>query len=78
MLSKVTWKCVKGEHAAFKAVIAKALCGQWCPACWRERRRPPKPAISIERILEVVRERGAVRFSVSERMEFGGAVRHGL
>jgi hypothetical protein len=58
MLSKITWKCAKDEHPAFKAAIAKVLGGQWCPACWRERRRPPNPAISLQRIVEVVRERG--------------------
>jgi hypothetical protein len=58
MLAKVTWKCAMDEHPAFKAEIAKVLRGQWCPACWRERRQPPKPAISFERIVEVVRERG--------------------
>ena len=58
MLSKVPWTCLKPKHAPFEAVIAKVLRGQWCPACWQERREPPKPAIPFERVVEAVRERG--------------------
>jgi len=59
MLSKVLWKCSKPEHGSFWAVIAKVIhSGQWCPQCWQERREPPKPAISFDKAVEVVDERG--------------------
>jgi len=59
MLSKVSWKCTNDEHPAFPAVIAKMVhSGQWCAVCWQERRQPPNPAISFDRVVEVVRGRG--------------------
>lgn len=59
ILSKAIWKCAKDEHPPFKAVIAKVIhSGQWCPACWQERREPPKPAVAFDVITEVVRKRG--------------------
>jgi hypothetical protein len=67
MLSKVIWKCRKDEHPPFKAVIAKVLRGQWCPVCWQERREPPKPAISFDRVAEVIRERGGKTFRPASR-----------
>lgn len=59
VLSRVTWRCGKQEHPPFPAVIAKVIhSGQWCPACWQERREPPKPAIPFEAIIDTVRQRG--------------------
>ena len=59
VLSKVMWKCSKAEHRSFEAVIAKVIhSGQWCPACWQERRTPPKPAIAIDSFTSIVRDRG--------------------
>jgi Probable Zinc-ribbon domain len=59
MLSKVMWKCSKAEHQPFEAVIAKVVhSGQWCPACWQERRTPPNPAIPLETLTSIVRDRG--------------------
>jgi hypothetical protein len=59
MLSKVVWKCGNPEHAPFRAVVAKVFhSGQWCRACWQEKRKPPKPAIQLETIENYVRERG--------------------
>jgi hypothetical protein len=59
MLSKVTWKCIKSEHALFDATVAKVThSGQWCPAFWQERRKPPKPAIPFDSVVSAVRERG--------------------
>lgn len=59
ILAKVLWKCNKPEHPRFKAIIAKVIhSGQWCPTCWQERRKTPKPAISFDKVVELVRERG--------------------
>jgi len=59
MLSRVTWKCNNREHPSFEAVLAKVIhSGQWCPACWQERRKPPKPAILFDTLVDVVRKRG--------------------
>jgi hypothetical protein len=67
MLSKVTWKCAKDEHPAFTAVIAKVVhSGQWCPACWQARRKPPKPAISLDRIVDIVHGRGGEIVSIGK------------
>lgn len=67
MLSKVPWKCTNGSHTPFEAVIAKVIhSGQWCPACWQERRRPPKPAILFDTLEEAVRQRGGEVFRVGK------------
>jgi hypothetical protein len=64
MLSKVYWNCAKAEHPPFPAVIAKVFRGQWCGLCWQERRKPPKPAISFDRVIDYVRERGGEIISI--------------
>jgi hypothetical protein len=66
ILSKVPWTCAKDEHPSFTAVIAKVLRGQWCPLCWQERRKPPKPAIPFNKLLELVRKRGGEIIRVKE------------
>jgi hypothetical protein len=43
----------------FEATVAKVIhSGQWCPACWQDRRKPPKPAIPFDTVVKAVRERG--------------------
>jgi hypothetical protein len=59
MLSKVTWKCSNTKHPPFQAQIAKVIhAGQWCPACWQERREPPKPAVPFNAFIDAVNGRG--------------------
>ena len=59
MLSKVVWKCSHQDHPPFEATIAKVIhSGQWCPACWQERRTPPNPSVPLEMLASIVRDRG--------------------
>lgn len=58
-LTRVTWRCRNRNHRPFQATISAVLNGgSWCPACWQERRQPPKPAISIDAAENVVQARG--------------------
>jgi hypothetical protein len=57
--TRVMWKCEKPEHVPFLAAIAKVIYShQWCPKCWQERRKPPKPAIPFDVVISTVRQRG--------------------
>lgn len=59
MLSKLIWKCNASAHPPFPAILAKVIhSGQWCPLCWQDRRKPPKPAIEFETVVDAVRKRG--------------------
>jgi hypothetical protein len=65
VVTKVPWKCRQPHHPPFQATISSVFnSGHWCPACWQERRQPPQPAIPIENVQQVVRERGGEILSV--------------
>ena len=67
MLAKVLWKCGNQQHRPFTAVIAKVIhSGQWCPSCWQERRKPPKPPVAFETVVQAVRDRGGEIINVGK------------
>lgn len=57
--ARVLWKCSNPQHEPFPAAISNVIHnGQWCRACWNERRRPPNPPRPREQVEQLVKWKG--------------------
>lgn len=58
---KVLWRCHVVDHPTFTAAVSNVVnSGSWCPACWNQRQKPPKPPMELARFEKVVQELGGM------------------